>query len=701
MSSNLPWLSRRALLSRALPAFGLARAVFAAPSQIRVKNDPLLLTFLADSSGIALSQIENTANGLKHLSGPSPLFKLAVEPALEGCSSNQNVLIEHIESSPNGASLSISGKTTNMPLQFSMHIESAPDAGVALVRLRVKNTGNAVLTIRVTAPSIQHLVTQGPEGSFMGVVPQEACGVASYSLGSPDLGMQPNPKIGLPTAMNFMELASLHDPQTGAVLFFADTEGRAETDLPPLQFHLQSDTVSGHWRTTLDPQQETSLPTFAIGVHADGGWRHAVDYYVEQHRPHWRFPGIPAWFRDQGAIYSFSGAGAGSIYMEYPQQDLKTRIASFREIPKLLQEAQSLGTNIVYLWDYWQGTPEGGRPQYWNKGDYIPRVDLGGAEALKDGIRALHERGGRIIVYVESFILFAYSHIGVEKGEEWAARRPDNSLYDQYPQNYSLPQWLPAWQDYLASVTERLVREFDVDGIFLDSLGWQMNWPAKTKQSVLHSSADYSRGVLTIADRVREAIQRVKPDAVVIGENTSGALPRHSHGGLAADFAWLAGQNQHRVTASPVRYAIPEANIYSNGKDRNQMNQIFAAGYSLALANLHLPEADYIRSLVQIRQQYKDALIYGKQEFQPRTGNADVAAYFFRGAVNHIVTVVNTSVTDYSGNLQLHQEHGSSWKDLLSNETLTASGDNLPIHVPAHGLRVLIRLSRNGEVVLN
>ncbi len=111
------------------------------------------------------------------------------------------------------------------------------------------------------------------------------------------------------------------------------------------------------------------LPKSAIGVHPDGDWHSAVIYYVRQHRSHWDFPEIPAWFRDQGAIYSFSGAGAGSIFMEYPAQDLKTRISSFLEIPKLLEEAQSLGTNIVYLWDYWQGTPEGGRPQYWNKGD--------------------------------------------------------------------------------------------------------------------------------------------------------------------------------------------------------------------------------------------------------------------------------------------------------------------------------------------
>src|SRR6202011_2200644 len=105
------------------------------------------------------------------------------------------------------------------------------------------------------------------------------------------------------------------------------------------QFHLLDSTVSGHWRTTLNPGGKQSLPKLAIGVHVNGDWHNAVSYYVRQHRKHWHFPEIPSWFRDQGAIYSFSGAGAGSICMEYPQQDLKARISSFLEIPKLLEEA--------------------------------------------------------------------------------------------------------------------------------------------------------------------------------------------------------------------------------------------------------------------------------------------------------------------------------------------------------------------------
>lgn len=696
-------LSRRALLNRALPAAGLAHIALTNPQPgealttepvARVKSDPLLLTFQADSAGLALTSIENTSNGFNHLKAPSSIFGLAVEPSLTACESNRDVVIQHVDNSKDSRTLQVTGRAAKFPIQFSLNIASSPDHGVALVQLTLNNLGKEALTIRATAPHIEHIVSSGPHGPFMAAVPQEACGVASYEPGSPNLGMLPNPKIGLPTAMNFMELASVYDPHTGSGIFFADVEGEIEGNLAPTQFQFADSTVSGHWRTTLKPGEETSPPKFAIGIHANGDWHSAVDYYVRQHRHHWHFPEIPSWFRDQGAIYSFSGAGAGSIYMEYPQQDLRTRINSFFEIPKLLEEAQSLGTNILYLWDYWQGTPEGGRPQYWNKGDYIPRSDLGGDQAFKEGIRKLHQLGGRVIVYVESFVLFYFSHIGKEKGAQWAARKPDNSLYDHYPQNYSLLECLPAWHDYLAKVSERLVRDFDVDGIFLDSLGWQMNWPAKAEESRLYSPAEYSKGVLTLADRVRQTIQAIKPDLVVIGENASGALPRHGHGGLTADFAWLGGQNQHRVVASPVRYGIPEANLFSNGHNLNEMHQIFAAGHSLALANLHLPDAAYIQKLVRIRQEYKDALIYGTQAYQPKTGHPEVAAYVYRGVRHNVITAVNCSESSYRGNLQLEDpEDNSIWKDLLSKQDLTAAKKQLPLEVEGRQLRVLVQAS--------
>ena len=251
---------------------------------------------------------------------------------------------------------------------------------------------------------------------------------------------------------------SLYDPGGGGGLFFADVEGDLDRDIAPLQFTLSNDRVSGYRVTELPPGGTAAIPTFAIGVHDTGDWHQAVDYYLKKHRSHWRFPEIPAWFRDQGAMYSL-GEGSGGIYQAFPTLSLKTRIGSFQNLPKLLEEADSLGTNVVYLNDYWEGASEGGRPAYWNKGDYLPRRDMGGEPALREGIRCVHEQGGRVILYVEPFVTFYYSRIGKEKGQLWGGRDAQGNFFKDYPQNYSMvahsapgrTTWSESWSDWSAT----------------------------------------------------------------------------------------------------------------------------------------------------------------------------------------------------------------------------------------------------------
>jgi hypothetical protein len=495
--------------------------------------------------------------------------------------------------------------------------------------------------------------------------------------------------------MNSMEVVSVYDPAGGGGLFFADVDGDLDNDIAPLEFTLAKDRVSGYWLTDLAPGQTATVPTLAIGVHDQGDWHKAVDYYVQQHRPRWRFAEIPAWFRDLGAIYSHAGDTAGAIYLRFGKKSTKAHIGSFENLPVLLQEAKSLGTNVIYLWDYWEGAigNEG-------KGDYIPRSDMGGEAAFREGIRRVHEQGGRVITYVEGLIINYCSRIGVKKGTQWGGRDAAGRLYEHYAHNYSMVAAFKGWQDYMAETCVRLVRDYGVDGIFVDSWGYQMNWPMQTdEEGVLYSPKQSSQGVLTAADRLRAAIQAVKPDAVVIGESTAGPLGRHWHGGLSADFAWVKGVNQGRIVASPVRYGVPEVTFITNGRNLNELQQVFAAGHSLALSDEDLPAAAYVKQLVLIRQQYKDALIYGEQAYQPDTGNLEVAAYFYRGAQHQLVTAVNVSEKNaYTGRLKLAEaEANSRWRDLLKNDTvLVASGRDLELEIPAKGLRVLLREPSEG-----
>jgi hypothetical protein len=380
----------------------------------------------------------------------------------------------------------------------------------------------------------------------------------------------------------------------------------------------------------------------------------------------------------------------------------KGRIGSFRDLPLLLKEANALGTNVLYLIDYWEGSDEGGDAPYFNKGDYLPRADLGGESAFIEGIRAVQQQGGRVLAYLEPFIIYAHSQIALSHGLEWAGRDPHGQLYRDYPGNYSMVAPFRPWQDYLVDVAKRLVGQYGVDGVFLDSYAWQMNRPMQTQQEGrLYSPQEYSQGVLQLTERVRAAIRELKPDAVVLGETTAGPIARHWDGGLDADFAWLRPTNQGRITASQVRYGIPEICIFGNGVDLNELHQVYAAGHGLALCNYWPGSFMYkfgahIRKLVEIRRLYKNALIYGIQKYQPGSRNPAVAAYYYESKPNHMITLVNTASTDQSIDILLRpDDHDSVWRDLLTGQEFSASGillEAVPLSVGIASLRVLLRL---------
>jgi hypothetical protein len=104
--------------------------------------------------------------------------------------------------------------------------------------------------------------------------------------------------------------------------------------------------------------------------------------------------------------------------------------------------------------------------------------------------------------------------------------------------------------------------------------------------------------------------------------------------------------------------------------------------------------AAHIRTLVQIRQKYKDALIYGQQAYQPQTNSEDVAAYLYDGNPNQIITVANTSNQNYSGSITLQaSEANTNWQDLIAGNVVTANGTSIAVDVSSEGILVLLKQS--------
>jgi hypothetical protein len=1013
---------------------------------VRLQSSDLALDFDV-TNGVGIFGIHDVVTGHPFLDGTRSLFELAPDNSSSPCpghgdplQSNNGLTVDHLETAQ-ATSLVVSGHVTRMPtLTFTLDVDLPASADVATLRLGFTNIGATPVCVRCVFPKIIGLSAPGDASKAMGAVPTEIGGVAPLAAGVfPTLGMPFESKldrdVGLPRSINPIEIATIFDPNGKGGLYFADVDGDPDAGVPALQFTLSAKEVDGFWVGEIPPGSSVSVSRLAIGVYHTGDWHNAVDYWLQRHGQRIDFPAIPEWLRNQSAIYSFAGGGAGGIYLDLPgpplangqlitsfevndgsgiarnssqedvffvandgsvqtlfehqdapwndpialtgagfarpggytapvkrnalqedlffvgtddqvwtvferndkpwsppirlssvagglapagggiaavkrndrqedvfvvghdgaiwtlfelddnpfsdpirltgtgfaipgqplvavkrnarhvdlflcgvdgaiwtlfeldnnpfsdpirltrqgfcppstpvaalmrndrqedvfvvdtegaiwtvfevddspfsepirltdkgftvagahlsavvrnerQEDLfvvdkfggahtlfvldknprsepkfigpahlppgapitavrrnlrqvdvfalsSGRINTFLDLPQLLEEARKFGTNVVYLWDYWEGTKAGGFPPYWNKGDYVPRADLGGEQALIEGIRRLHDQGGRIIFYVEAFIVYPFSHIGMQRGDDWEAWDATGHMLrkEPYPDYYKMVAPHRGWQDYLIGVCRRLVGQYGADGILLDSGGWQLNWPVQTGgQGPFHSSAQYTQGFFGLVDRLRAALQEIREDTVVLGETTSGPVAQHWHGGLSADFGFNRNHSGGVILGSPVRYGLPQVNFMGNGKDLNELHQIYAAGHGLALC-CHFPgnflhdNAAHIRKLVEIRQDHADALIHGSQSYQPSTGRDDIVAYFYNGSNEDVITVVNTSQdTPYDGILVLRQAQGNTtWLDLVSGETFQSQNQQLPLTLPPTGLRVLVRHSQ-------
>lgn len=713
------------------------------------------------SDGIEISGIRDLVTGNVFLNRNRSLFELAPDANAPSCpgfgiplSSNSGLVIDSVTKSP-PRSLVVNAHVARLrDLHVILTVDLPPTSNVATLKLDFYSTGSAAICLRAVFPKIIGLNV--PASNWIGAVPVEVGGIAPLSSGH-TLGMPFNQialGVGLPTSMNPIEIATIYDPGqvvffhhlplqragTGGV-FFSDIDGNPDEGVPSLQFTLSPNEVDGFWVGQIPPSGGgVRTANLALGVYHSGDWHQAVDYWLGTHASRIRTanPPTPGWLRDAAAIYTFAGGGAGGIYIDpalpggsaFPAPSFADRLkddpncitecrSSFLNLPRLLDEAEDFGTNVVYIWDYWEKAQDPA-PPYFNKGDYIPRADLGGERAFIDGIAAIHDRGGKIILYLEPFIAYQFSQVGMLHGAEWEAWDYNGPMLmkDPYAPGllggipiggyYKMVGADPRWRTHLILICARLIQFYGADGIFLDSGGWQLNWPVKSgPDGTFLSSLDYTLGFFQLVDELRSV---VGPEKVILGETTSGPVAGHWDGGLSADFSFNRQYSGGKILGSPQRYGLAGVRVFSNGENLAELNQMYAAGYGLALCcNFDAPDnflfqnKDYVRRLVEIRKAHSNALMDGAQTYQPvarnfdATINSDIAAYFYHGTVEDVITVVNTGDNVYDGTLLLSSaEAGTSvWSDLLNGTTIQSHDRSLPLPLgSALGPGQLLILSR-------
>lgn len=248
----------------------------------------------------------------------------------------------------------------------------------------------------------------------------------------------------------------------------------------------------------------------AAGLGCSSAWADDKARYVDR-------PDIPAWWQNTRAFYCpLANSGAGSSLMKY-RTERADGFESFRDLDKMLDDAERLGTNVIYLVDYWE-------PDYEDKSDYRPKLRWGGDEAFREGIEKVHRRGGRVILYLEALIITRDTELGRTMGPAWAMMDEKGNYYPYYGRDrfyLMYPGPGSGWVEYIAGAAGRLAWDFKIDGVHLDSYGVHLDHVLKDYNPKHPQGKDleaFHRGAVELVKRVRAELRKHVPEAVVILE---------------------------------------------------------------------------------------------------------------------------------------------------------------------------------------
>ncbi|MGM9564346.1 MAG: DUF6259 domain-containing protein [Faecousia sp.] len=696
----------------------------AAVTELCLENDNIQIR-LDLSQGIILTAITDKRLDHSYLTEPTDLFSYRVRTNLEvggfeassWFGSSESILVTAVRRSPDGNAVALEARSRSLPMEFTLVLTLRESAVDLQIQLKTAFGGDTLVNIK--CPDISEVGLPCEPENARACIPQEIGWTGKYddvsTYGAADVAT--SGLLEVPTALNGIDLAVIYANDNTGGIYFADLEGEISQRIPRVQMSIVNKRITGDWVYTASAGETVVMPKVQIGTFVDGDWHKAVDAVLEASPDRVALADdIPAWIRECGGVYATRGIGSGACYMVTDFADSSQRyLTDYRQMPKLLERAREFGTDVIMLCDYQmaaKATPEWSEitqdvdlsayssSRYLvnqeNKGDYpYIREDWGGSEAFKEGIAAVHQQGGKVIVYMESFIVYQLSMLS-QKVKQIAAILPDGRLDATYDDFYSMVASNETWQDTLTELAVTMVQEYDVDGIFFDSYGCHFNQLfAAAEDQKFTAIQEYNAQMVVLMERIRTAIRRIKPDAVVLAETGSGECLSVTDGGWTADFAWFNLNSAGVILESPLKYAQPQSNLYSNGGTMNELHQVFAAGYGLCLCDYSPWEQNMeeIRTLVELRKTYMDAFVYGTVPFAPEVSEDGVGSSYFKGAENEIVTVVNTKEDMTEVNVGLGAEFsGVSFEDLLTGEIYTAdAGGNLSLSLEAEGLAVLLR----------
>jgi hypothetical protein len=384
------------------------------------------------------------------------------------------------------------------------------------------------------------------------------------------------------------------------------------------------------------------LPDAGIDVYT-GSWKKmAVDYrhwYLE----HFPVARLPDWLRDVDAYMGGWTFKHGKPYpgLDSAQVSIMTCMDSFAELDRHFRHTPIDMVEFAFFAEQCSEVVEidGQRLMPHTDGVNHPRSDLGGAEALREGVRRVHELGHRVTLYVEGLIVPSYGPLFRDNPEamNWRVQHVDGMMDGQYVRQH-FEHMCPGcreWQDHLASMCARLVRDTGVDGIRLDSFGYYF-FPCYNPAHHHESPFDFNQWMDQLLARISAAIKAVNPECLFSTEASQDFYSKSCNSAYSSQYSFPLHNISVEDTA-PMRIALPE------------YRQFLIGGGPIAAAMLGLPGgnvgreagsdlAEWEDKWSSIRYAARETIDFGRADMEnPLASHPDITCRRYAGPTYDVI----------------------------------------------------------------
>jgi hypothetical protein len=304
-----------------------------------------------------------------------------------------------------------------------------------------------------------------------------------------------------------------------------------DADVQPKRLLLREPAIALHYfpPVTLAPGASIEFPAVRVIVY-QGDWRPAARAYRAWYEAAYPHVEPPAWFKQ-----SNGHSGVHFRKGDRPNYTGQVALPSFRDLPAAHLRAPIDNWEYAFFCQTSMRLKDRANTPH-TDGDNIIREDMGGAEALREGIVGDHRLGLHATLYVEGYIVHEESEIVKSgNGQRWATMRKDGAVTGPYTRQgfYHMCPGCTEWQEHLAKMVARLLRETDADAIRLDSLGFYY-WPCYNPAHHHDTPFGYNEWIKTLLAKVRSAAIAVKPDVLLLTEGSADWFGQWFHGALTS-----------------------------------------------------------------------------------------------------------------------------------------------------------------------